>query len=582
MDAQPNERPAELAIAGPSTAAAGPKPPSATQSPARAGAPRRRRLAFAVVIPPHRLSSLKSRQPKPTSAPPAPQPAHGTAGQKSSNSTLAAASGSNGRLALASSKPTSQHSKKRPRIPESESESESESADDEADESEGEREGQKEKHLKARKIDKGKGRATESALATSKGGPSKNGKERERAVPTKERAKKRTKRRESRSEDEDDLELSGKETIVEERFRPKKSAPKGMDKYREARAEKQKQEAKARRVIRDSDDESPPLASTSRGGNPVKVKRAVPKFAGGQATSEAESSGSDDSSGSEEDSSSSEEGEDKNGNLKGMMASDDEDDAAKEAREATYLSKLIAQVTTPKVDWSHNPDHDDFKVASKWVHRQLTAAAETTVSPKWRRDFRRCLDNYPRFGILEMTPEEEAEYRPRCDACPQPRHKSSLLGVVRGHPYDRETFKRVADTFAFSDDEDSKNAPPRREGEFTLGTTCARNAELYHELTHWRFTTYTALTTLLLGDPKDSEEKRKKSKIHQPIKKHADQDNQTVSIERRMALRHAYRDRCVTESARCIAKLKANGKIRTLTKEFENLLQRSRDNCAKD
>lgn len=105
---------------------------------------------------------------------------------------------------------------------------------------------------------------------------------------------------------------------------------------------------------------------------------------------------------------------------------------------------------------------------------------------------------------------------------------------------------------------------------------------VYHELAHWRFTTYTALTTLLLGDPKDPEDKRKKLKIHQPIKKHADQDNKAVSEERRMALRHAYRDRCVTESARCIAKLKASGKIRTLTREFDDLLKRSRAKYAKD
>lgn len=184
------------------------------------GGTKRREYTFAVVIPPSRYSSQKPR--------PGAAPVTGPSRASNSGPHPQAASGSNQRVSgstAAQSKDSSTSKRRR-------TTSSAFSADDEDT---GEvQPSDAQKHPQPRKIDKGKGKekgGDEPVVASRKG------KEREVVRPATKRAsseKTKKRRRESRSEDEDDLELSGKETVVKERFRARKGESKQQQRYRAA------------------------------------------------------------------------------------------------------------------------------------------------------------------------------------------------------------------------------------------------------------------------------------------------------------------------------------------------------------
>ncbi|KAK4702904.1 hypothetical protein P7C70_g3318, partial [Phenoliferia sp. Uapishka_3] len=319
-----------------------------------------------------------------------------------------------------------------------------------------------------RKVDKGKGKEKEEQPKVSKKGkerevepssrnerPSEDKQRRSEKDGEKQKKKSKKPRRESRSEDEDDLELSGKETVVEERFRAGKKASKGLTAYKEAVAgksmhsfllflhadlfslpeRKRKEEsakAKSKQRVLDSDDEV-----IVKRASPAKHKRVLPKFSGGTSDPDKDS---DDSEHSEEssDTSSSDEGPDERGNLKGMMVDADEDEEDEETKDLrrstlqkhtdktqeldffakTYVQWIVLQCAAPRIDWLGLPN-SDFQLAFDKIEGRLNDVLDSVRSPIWRRDFRRFLDFYPEFGNVEFKVyggHVEGQKQPGCGA----------------------------------------------------------------------------------------------------------------------------------------------------------------------
>ncbi|KAL3480420.1 hypothetical protein BJX99DRAFT_220767 [Aspergillus californicus] len=164
---------------------------------------------------------------------------------------------------------------------------------------------------------------------------------------------------------------------------------------------------------------------------------------------------------------------------------------------------------------------DYFKDAIEWmVHNQLNPAFPRTdpvykvafdkleaevrgrtgsqlLSSVWNVNFRRALLARPQIEAIPFP----LDLQYPCSACNRSGHPASSDIKFYGKPYSLETLEPLADPDPDSDEEQSRSEADKDERErdrdgfvlpdedtrFYLGRHCAKNTEMAHKLTHWRF-----------------------------------------------------------------------------------------------
>ncbi|TFK76413.1 hypothetical protein BDN72DRAFT_830988 [Pluteus cervinus] len=117
-----------------------------------------------------------------------------------------------------------------------------------------------------------------------------------------------------------------------------------------------------------------------------------------------------------------------------------------------------------------------FATPLRTMRKKLSGIRDSLVaSSVWRSSFRRALEKYPNFDLLDL-----GFTVPRCDACQLGGRLSSRLGRLSGSPYDKYGF--VSEDSSDSDEEQDDDDDVT---EFNLGRFCAQRTRVFHEFTHW-------------------------------------------------------------------------------------------------
>ncbi|EPQ58262.1 hypothetical protein GLOTRDRAFT_72496 [Gloeophyllum trabeum ATCC 11539] len=138
-----------------------------------------------------------------------------------------------------------------------------------------------------------------------------------------------------------------------------------------------------------------------------------------------------------------------------------------------YMQKALADV-------------EYFSAPLHIARRKLTGMRDSLVaSSVWRPEFKGPLEKYPNFELVSL------EFAvPACDACHLGGRMSTYLGRVSGQPYDRLGFEPLTDSDS-DDSEDEEESKDQKE--FHLGRFCARRTKVFHEFSHWEYSTYQSL-----------------------------------------------------------------------------------------
>ncbi|KAK4054462.1 hypothetical protein OIV83_000956 [Microbotryomycetes sp. JL201] len=374
--------------------------------------------------------------------------------------------------------------------------------------------------------------------------------------------------------DEDDLSLSGQETIQPSRLRPPSRTTSKFAALRALRQGKAKatddgHRAKVRNmiVISDSDDDESSENDNRLSRSP---RDGVRRYLGSQARDFVEEAPSSLDSDLDRD--------DEEFIVEG---SDNDEDAqvVAEFREKistgaqgqmyylkTYLLWLVHTIVCPDVDWLE--EDETFRVAERAVTNRLQDLLRALIgSSAWRRPFKKALEEKPEQTTLELNAIERGG---PCEACTMGRSRhSSLLMLFYGQRYDRHTFQ---DAEIGSDDDgpsvDSGDEAQDTEARhmewngtaaiaFNVGSSCAGRASIYHELHHWAYTTHHRMTTKL-----DAE---RSSRLNV---------EGATKAERRKLKREAIeRDR--KEADRCAAVLDAEGTISDFARQLDDEIKRA-------
>ncbi|KAL8281194.1 hypothetical protein RQP46_006552 [Phenoliferia psychrophenolica] len=268
-------------------------------------------------------------------------------------------------------------------------------------------------------------------------------------------------------EDDDDLELSGKETVLPERLR--KSSPRRSQLLKKRKATYMGAESPP-----ESESESASASGNASDG----------------------SDGSDDSP---------KKREDLDADLSDFLEEDDEeevDDVVAKHREnmtrkaqgqklhvKTFLQYLVHLIVCPTVDWYKSDEN--FAQSYDRVTRDLEGMTSSLIgSNAWRKGFKRAIDERPSFQMDDIDPSLVGA---SCDACTMgAKRHSKFTATTSGKRYDPKTFKDLPDNAStHSDDSDSDDVAETDDGKtHNLGEFCAGRAEVYHDLRHWAWEAY--------------------------------------------------------------------------------------------
>ncbi|KKY33822.1 putative transcription factor iiic-like protein [Diaporthe ampelina] len=204
---------------------------------------------------------------------------------------------------------------------------------------------------------------------------------------------------------------------------------------------------------------------------------------------------------------------DSEGNLEDFI--DEDDDTIGVPDEALY------QIPLEFTRASRKPLKAHFKDAIEWlVHRRINPGFERDdevyrtawtrlndeviglanskwVSSSWRPDFYRLLRARPYIEQAELGYGHLGTDVEKCQACGRSNHPATWAINFTGKPYDSYTLDELEnDTTTDSEDNSNEteqvdrdahgNALPPEERQFFVGTVCNSNAEMAHNLLHWK------------------------------------------------------------------------------------------------
>ncbi|CAL1704452.1 unnamed protein product [Somion occarium] len=140
---------------------------------------------------------------------------------------------------------------------------------------------------------------------------------------------------------------------------------------------------------------------------------------------------------------------------------------------------------------------DYFSVPLQVARRKISGMRDSLVaSSVWRPDFKKPLETYPHFEIVQLDFAE-----PGCDACHLGGRLSTRIGRLSGEPYDKLSFQPLSENSDSSDESDSEeeDEKPSLKKEFHLGRFCARRTLVFHHFTHWEYALFEALDDEVQG-----------------------------------------------------------------------------------
>ncbi|KAJ2899039.1 hypothetical protein MKZ38_003440 [Zalerion maritima] len=135
------------------------------------------------------------------------------------------------------------------------------------------------------------------------------------------------------------------------------------------------------------------------------------------------------------------------------------------------------------------PEEEIFEMAWKKLDSEVEMLALSKfTSSAWKEEFARTLAARPAI-LSTRLPKGSGSFYPHCQACGRSAHPSTFSVRFTGNPYDPKTLEDLDNDNDDSEEEDydAKGIPIASERrEFFMGSVCHSNAEIRHQLTHWR------------------------------------------------------------------------------------------------
>ncbi|SGY20770.1 BQ5605_C016g08141 [Microbotryum silenes-dioicae] len=303
------------------------------------------------------------------------------------------------------------------------------------------------------------------------------------------------------SGDEDDLELSGEETMLPDDARRGSNKISKFAKLRMEREQKRYESMRRKRRVVDSDNDEP--ASTHH------VARS---YLGASEEEDAQDKDEDTDEG-EDYSTQNGQTTDLDADIPGFIVDEDEDDQSETDRALVqdirrrtlgksqgpmyhfkvFLSWIVRSIIAPEIDWL--ADEEMLEAHTK-VHEIYRDHLNSLLgSSAWTPVFRAAIKIRPTFILHEI---DDALRATSCDACVMGRHRASIFRAeLSGEAYDHKTLsplnrkarKQLVHQLALENDNHSEKAlkllvDASQTLDFNLGKFCASRSQTYHELHH--------------------------------------------------------------------------------------------------
>ncbi|KAJ3559106.1 hypothetical protein NM688_g538 [Phlebia brevispora] len=155
-----------------------------------------------------------------------------------------------------------------------------------------------------------------------------------------------------------------------------------------------------------------------------------------------------------------------------------------------FVHLAVQQLKNRRAFMERSLRDEYFFIPLQIARRKIEGMRDSLVaSSVWRSNFKKTLTTYPEFETIGLD-----FAMPGCDACRLGGRLSTLVGRVRGEPYDRTTFRPLKRGNESSELDDSNEGGDRKKKEFHLGRFCAKRTRVWHSFTHWEYALFKTLS----------------------------------------------------------------------------------------